>query len=298
MFSSFINPVKYFSDECPFPDFQENIRNCASSMTQLIERYDIKNKKVLSLACGNGFEEFYFLQHGNTLVMSDADLPYGTIKPWVEKCSVQKNTGVSFYIEDCREVPNRYSNKAEFDIIYISSLHPDELYRGRIQSNFIKENLLKSLFTFKTFPKTDFYSSYVTPIFSLLKPGGIIIMQHYGFTIPIALNESLIPNCSEQLNQYGLSHLETWAFKNNTGNCLNVYGKMSKTIAKELITNLNGQPEISILNGRYTAMLTAKERNILKVYVQNKKAYQFRFFDKVMPFVHQLYRAFKYNYNE
>jgi hypothetical protein len=298
MVSSFINPVKYFSDECPFPDFQRNISNCASSMTQLIERYNIKNKKVLSLACGNGFEEYHFLQHGNSLVMSDADLPYGTIKPWVEKCSVQHDTGVSFNIEDCREAPNRYSNKAKFDVIYISSLHPDEVYRGRIQSNYIKSNLLKSLFTFKTFPKMDFYSEYVTPIFSILKPGGIIIMQHYGFTVPIALNESLIPNCSEHLNQFGLSHLETWAFKNNTGNCLNVFGKMNEDNAKELVTNLNGKPEISMLNGRYTAMLSSKERNILKVYVQNKKLINFGFFDKIMPFVHQLYRAFKYKLND
>jgi hypothetical protein len=264
MTSFFIDKLKYFSDECPFPDFQKNVSNCASSMTQLIERYNIKNKKVLSLACGNGFEEYHFLQHGNSLVMSDADLPYRTIKPWVEKCSVQHNTGVTFNIEDCKEAPNRYLNQPEFDVIYISSLHPDEVYRGRIQSNYISSNLLNYLFTFQTFPNVDFYSEYVTPIFSVLKPGGIIIMQHYGFTVPIALNTSLIPNCSAQLKEFGLSHIETWAFKKDTGNCLNVFGKMNEANANEYVTDLNDQPEISMLNGRYSAKLTANERKILK----------------------------------
>jgi hypothetical protein len=123
-------------------------------------------------------------------------------------------------------------------------------------------------------------------------------MQHYGFTVHIALNESMIPNCSEHLNQIGLSHFETWAFKKNTGNMLNVFGKMNEDVAKKIVTNLNGKTEISILNGRYTAMLSYEERNILKVYVQNKKLINFGFFDKIMPYFHQLYRAFKYKLND
>lgn len=294
MASYFIDKEKYFSSDSPFPDFQKNMKNCASSMTQIINRYDIKNKKVLSLACGNGFEEFYFLQAGNSLDMSDADLPYGTITPWVKKCAVQHETDVLFTIEDCRDTPKRYENKPVFDVVYVSSLHPDEAYRGRIQSKFIRSNLLKALLTFKTFPKVDFYSEYLTPIFSILKPGGIVIMQHYGFTVPIVLNSSLIPDCSDQLKKFGLSHVETWAFKAETGNSLNVYGKMNESQTNEYLKYLDNKPAITVLNGRYYGKLAQDKKEVIKVFVNNKINFKFKFLAKINPFFHQLYRAFRY----
>jgi hypothetical protein len=295
MATFFIDKEKFFSSECPFPDFQKNIRDCELPVKQLIDRYNIKNKKVLSLGCGNGFEEFHFTNYGNSIVLSDADLPYGNIRPWVEECSVQHNTGLVFSIEDCKDVSNRYSNLPEFDVIYISSLHPDEAYRGRTQSAYIKSNIFKVLATFKTWPKVDYYSEFVTQVFSILKPGGIVIMQHYGFTVPIVLNYDSIPNCSEQLKKYGLSHIETWAFKRDSGNILNVYGKhMTEVQIGHYLESLNKLPQLTTMNGRYSAKLQNDHREIFRAYIQNRINFKFGYFGKLMPLLRQFYRAYKY----
>lgn len=241
----------------------------------------------MSLGCGNAFEEFHFLQHNNKLILSDADLPYGTIGKWVKKCSVNKSDLV-FHIEDCIETSKRYEDY--FDVIYISSLHPDELYRGQKQYKFLINNWYLLIFNLRTYPSSEIYSEYVLSSIKTLKKSGLIILQHYGYTIPIINNTKYIELASKQLSKYDLSHIETWAFNNDSGNLTNIYAKISENDADNYMENLKNKKDITQLNGRY--FTKHSNSKIFLAYRRNTQMFSTSLFYRLISWIRELRRAY------
>lgn len=99
----------------------------------------------------------------------------------------------------------------------------------------------------------------------------------------------------KQLKKYGLSHIETWAFKRDSGNILNVFGKhMIEVQIGDYLESLKKLPQLTSMNGRYSAKLQNDDREIYRAYIQNKINFKIGYFGKLMPLLRQLYRAYRY----
>ncbi|MDE2166805.1 MAG: hypothetical protein KGJ66_10780 [Alphaproteobacteria bacterium] len=95
------------------------------AIEQLIERYDIKNRNILSLGSGFAYEERHLVELGKnrmTAIDNNKD-----IEPILRKAP----TGEMIYIigDARKKLPG------SFDVLYVSSLLPDEVRRHQIASN-------------------------------------------------------------------------------------------------------------------------------------------------------------------
>lgn len=136
-----VNAKEYFEklreDETPkelgyfFEDFEK-------PMNQLIERYDIKNKRVLSIGGLFGHEEYYFSINGCNITIVDKNI-YAT--KHLEVLKPSENPTLTYIVGDIQEVIKK-GNK--FDVIYLSGL-PEEL---QWNDNGFSELILECINTF------------------------------------------------------------------------------------------------------------------------------------------------------
>ena len=55
----------------PFSEFSEHLRECKPTIGELICRYDLNNRKILSLGAGAAFEEYWMANAGCELTLVD-----------------------------------------------------------------------------------------------------------------------------------------------------------------------------------------------------------------------------------
>ena len=290
---NYIDKELFFSSENPFPDFQVNKESCRLPMLEMIDRYLIRGKNILSVGSGNAFEEYYFTEFNNSVTLSDADLPYGSIGRWVKRCSSDKKTGLIYDIEDWGKIASKYNHQPTFDVIYISSLHPDEEYRGIVQYSHIKNNLLSVLFTLKTWPSKNFYSLKMESLLPLLKENGLLIIQHYGFSVPIALNTHLSKVWESQFNSYSVRHVETWSFERYTGLMLNVFLKSDNQYFQKYLRKIVERPDIKHMNGRFSAK-ARKRLQVIKAFFGGELVFKPKLWNRLCALAQQVYRSFRY----
>jgi len=54
-------------------NFSEHAKNTREPIEQLVRKYQIKDKRILSIAPAVGFEEYWFWKNGNSLTFVDLD---------------------------------------------------------------------------------------------------------------------------------------------------------------------------------------------------------------------------------
>lgn len=67
-FDKLPSSVKY-SKKAAFTGTYENIQKCKVPITNLVQRFKLENKHIISLACGTAFEEFWFHSFGCRLTL-------------------------------------------------------------------------------------------------------------------------------------------------------------------------------------------------------------------------------------
>tara|TARA_B100000242_G_C42993334_1_gene461240 strand:- start:198 stop:1100 length:903 start_codon:yes stop_codon:yes gene_type:complete len=291
----YLNSKKYFGSDNPYSGFSDCIAACENPINQLVDRYDLKNKEILSIGCGNAFEEFHFLDKGNKLYLSDADLPYKTMEPWLKQCTSSKNNdGVEFTVE-CSLVAAQRLSEQRFDVIYISSLHPDELYRGRLQYSRVRQNLKKGLLFGASWGNEDFYSEYVSSFFGLLKPGGLLIFQHYGFTVPLIINHHLGEIWQRQAQNYSVHHIETWCMEQDSGSSLNIFARLEESEACSFAKLLEQRAPLNRINGRLTEKLPDHKKNVYRAFELGRCIKKNGIFERLKAIIKVTYRSIRYS---
>jgi hypothetical protein len=205
-------------------------------MQELIERYDIHGKSVLSVGAGTGFEERQFALAGNDLLLIDID-EQGSILPWLKR--MPERPGLSYWIGDATEFEQGVGTH---DVVYLSSFTPDEARRGAI----VKHNTETGI---RWDPMVDPFHPVVMQYVSSLREGGLLIIQSYYFSVEIAWNPDYLLACKRQLGTAGLHLLEVHRFKDTYGVMLYTAVKGKPGIAPAIkISKFHGRanPEATV----------------------------------------------------
>lgn len=191
------------------------------AMRQLIDRYDIRGKNILSVGSGTAFEEHYLWKLGdNTLTFVDIDEGNG-IEPALKRMA-QHPGGLAYYVGDAREFfAARSASEKTIDVAYFSGFTPDEFHRdGTLRDSSPQIRNRKRV---GGLPEDqwaiwqDPFCDIVAKACGLLRAGGLLIVQSYCGGVDAVYNESFLPAGQRQLSDLGLDLLEVHRFAKTTG---------------------------------------------------------------------------------
>lgn len=212
----------------PFNDFYQafDLKICEKEMENLINRYGIHNKDILSIGSGTAHEEYWFCVKGdNRLILFDID-ESGTIEPKLKTLSTPSlsantaaNQPIQYYIGDFTKFKKGFSN--QFDILYLSSFTPDELRRDTIKTAFGKKVKVdpwkKVIYDILHREKQEdlnwpywcapFHESVYHSL-SFVKRRGLVILQSYCGGIDVTYNPNYVNKIKKDFTQYGITLLD------------------------------------------------------------------------------------------
>ena len=231
------------------PDlFFSNLRTvnrdlCKDAMLGLVHRYDLSGKNVLSLGAGEAFEESWFYNSDCTLTLNDINLSFTP--------AVCQGSGLTFYHGDAGaalvDIPD-----GRYDLLYVSSFHPDEIRRETIQADFVAQQTEDQAAHYITWPDDELpYSETLNDALAKIRDGGLVIFQHYRGGVCVDTNPHYIDEIEKQFQSAGVQLLEVYTFRRSTPHLLVVGYKGDASHALEFSKSLQARPEIKTFHGRY-----------------------------------------------
>jgi hypothetical protein len=173
-------------------------------MQQLVERYGIVGKSLLSVGAKFGEEERRLVLAGNDVLMIDIDED-GSLLERME--SLPEGRGLSYWIGDAADLVGALGS---YDVIYFSGFTPDEERRQQIY----RDNLAAG----RCWSTTDEpFHPVVMSYTEKLKAGGLLLVQSYYGGVDTAHEPHYLGACQLQLHRAGLSLLEVHRFKHSRG---------------------------------------------------------------------------------
>jgi SAM-dependent methyltransferase len=198
--------------------FSEDAPRIDACMGELIERYDIRGKSVLSIGAGAGREEQQFALAGNDLLLIDID-EQGSLQLRLQE--MPESRGLEYWIGDAAEFEQGVGTH---DVVYLSGFTPDEARRSAIVKN--NAEIGRSWD-----PLADPFHPVVMQYAASLRDNGLLLIQSYCGSIEIGWNPDYLAACRRQLGEIGLHLLEIHRFKD-------AYGVL-------LYTAVKGKPRIA-----------------------------------------------------
>lgn len=194
--------------------FSSNKIKVKEAMNQLIQRYNIFEKEVLSIGSSFGFEKYWFYKNRCGLTLVDID-ESNNIKPYISKIPLSNDeNNLKFYLGDAYEFIKCANQK--YDICYYSGFTVDELRRGEIQRKNIFKIILSRLgVRVNKWPSNEnIFCELVLEINNnLLKEGGLFIVQSYSSGINYVEDKYCIELLKAQLKENGIILLDLFSFK-------------------------------------------------------------------------------------
>jgi hypothetical protein len=173
-------------------------------MQELVERYGIVGKSLLSVGAKFGEEERRLVLAGNDVLMIDIDED-GSLLERMQ--SLPEGRGLSYWIGDAADLAGALGS---YDVIYFSGFTPDEERRQKIY----RDNLAAG----RAWLTTDEpFHPVVMGYTEKLKAGGLLLVQSYYGGVDAAYEPHYLGACQLQLHRAGLSLLEVHRFKHSRG---------------------------------------------------------------------------------
>lgn len=247
------------------------------AMTQLIKRYLLSHKEILSIGAGAALEEYWFLNNeDNKCTFIDID-ESNSLLPRLEKLQgkalqldhfLNKNNNsmqfLEYYICDFLDLIKR-GLKKKFDVLYYSGFTPDELRRLSIMEEFIVEreknkeneeiveNKENEEIVDLNWPASalPLHPALESSLY-FIKKRGLFILQSYCSGIELQYNPSYIKNLKKQLRRNGFYLLDIYnfivapgvnlfvAYKGTHKEASNFYSQISKNE----ITHFHGRAQV------------------------------------------------------
>jgi hypothetical protein len=165
------------------------------AVDQLIRRFDIRDKKILSLGPRFGREEYWFAKNGNQITMVDID-EQGDLEPAL---SAAESGPLRYLIGDAlNAVPNE-----PFDVLFLSGFGPDEFRRREI---------------------TVWKDPFHPVVMRYAQLCGLTLIQSFYGGPDLDYHPDMLPACDDQLMRHRLKLYEVYRLKVNKGCHLFVIG--------------------------------------------------------------------------
>lgn len=222
-FSDFYGAFPPHSGGDMTPEKNEAVR---TAIGQLVARYGIARKSILSIGSSSAFEEYWFAILGlNRLTLVDID-EHDRLLPALEKMP-RRWRGLSYHIGDAAEfcAPRRMFGvevpRRRFDVLYLSSFTPDEIRRDTLlrerSEALITRKMAAGVEIDQWAPWQDPLHPVTMEAAHLLRPGGLMIVQSYAFGIDAVYHKYFLPAMHRQLEAAGIELLEVHRFQRTTG---------------------------------------------------------------------------------
>lgn len=184
--------IDTFKDQAENQPYSPRIRE---AVDQLVRRYGLKNKSILSLGSRFGREEYWLAKLGeNRLMLVDID-EQGDLQPILRKAEPGE---LKYFIGDAAQLPG----DEQFDVLFLSSFAPDEFYRAAI----LKDH--GGIWPSGGRPFCDLTMRFA----GRLPRGGILIIQSFYSGVDCDVSPEFIPSCDAQLHAAGLDLVEQYRF--------------------------------------------------------------------------------------
>ncbi len=249
------------------PRGNRNVLLCERAMKGLIARYRLQGKSILSLGSGEGHEEYWFHRARCRLTLNDINIKFEAYLKTLAPVPATDPDVLVFSNEDAKDYLGRCQG-GEFDALYVSSCHPDEVRREEIQADFIRQRDSKDVLLGITWPKGTLpYLDVIVNAFRAVKSQGLIILQHYRGGANVLLNRHYLEGVKSQFAANGVTLLEAYCFRRAPSELLIVAFKGDEASACRLAKELMAQPEISSFHGR--SHPASNRKQVIKIYSAN-----------------------------
>jgi hypothetical protein len=190
---------------------------CEPVINQLVERFDLAGKTLMSVGAGGAHEEAAFLRSGmRRAFLFDID-EYSTVEPVLRRISQQSQTSARFVysVDDFLKIQPSESYLEPIDVLYFSSFTPDELRRGEISEQYRGQPQAK-------LPEADpHWPAGVDPLHEIvlkaidrhLTSGGIFILQSYCAGVDVLSNPSYVRQWQQVLQRHKVALVEIYYFR-------------------------------------------------------------------------------------
>jgi SAM-dependent methyltransferase len=182
--------------------FHEDPPRVRACMEELIDRYRITGKSILSVGAGEAFEEKYFALAGNDLTLIDID-EGGTLRRNIPK--FPSRPGLTYLIDDAAGL---LAEVGPQDVVYFSGFTPDETRRAEL----VRQNG-ETLWKLEQDPFHPVVMEYADK----LRPGGLLIVQSYCGGIDAGHNANYVDACIAQLGRHDFHLMEVHRFRPSIG---------------------------------------------------------------------------------
>lgn len=140
----------------------------------------------------------------------------------------------------------------EFDILYVSSFHPDEIRREDIQADFKERRNSDEAYHHITWPRGEKpYHDMIVNAFGKVHDDGLIILQHYRGGVYVKENPHYLDDVVKQFSAHGVTLLEVYCFRQSTAHLLIAAYKGERKSALAFQRSLKSRPPINSFHGRY-----------------------------------------------
>jgi hypothetical protein len=191
----------------------------------LVARYGLRNKTIVSLGPRWGREEYFFSRHGNHMTLIDNDFQ-GDLAPALEAAPPGD---MRYILADATEL---HLENETFDAMYLSGYRPDIYHRGDTIRQRDTETFRRTVAKhgFWTWPEDvpPFHAS-VMRFAGYVRAGGTIINQSYAHGFDIDTTPTFLPTVDRQLAAHGLRLVEFYCLEKSRDVHLFVIAKGNPT---------------------------------------------------------------------
>lgn len=217
-----------------------NFDNVKDTIGQLVEKYMLHNRNVLSIGPAFGCEEYWMYKNGCKLTLVDID-ERGQIEPILKTLlPASKHDGLTYYIGDAYDYEKDYC-ECKFDLLYLAGFTPDELRKGQMVQQY------NGTWPSKVKPYLDLVQHLAQ---KSLKQGGLFICQSWYGGFDQKESPHYLGMVRNQLARTGIVLLTRYSFKNWPGVSLTIGYKGSTKDVVEYWDQIKDNPEISGFHGR------------------------------------------------
>jgi hypothetical protein len=212
------------------------------TVAQLVDRYGLAGKSILSIGPGVGLEEMAMLECGaGSMTMFDVD-ESGTLAGFLPTIARPDGT-VTYMLGDFTKIADQPLPRC--DVLYVSSLTPDEHHRAstlRRPPSWLCPPLRPS------WPRNapTLHPSVVSAMQRYVAPDGIFILQSYAAGIDVSVNHYL-EAWSTTLRAVGFELLEAYRFTVSPATTLWVAARDKITFDdRPALTRFHGRSELGV----------------------------------------------------